>query len=106
MNYCKSYCEKKEISTSKLNEAQRTLHYIAENMRMNKSISKERYKHFQMAIQALEQEPKTGHWIMTGDYYTGAYDSIDYVECSCCHKESLEEGSYCPNCGARMEDEE
>lgn len=49
-----------------------------------------------------EQEPKTGHWIITNDYYTGAYGDIDYVECSCCHEYSLEEGDYCPNCGARM----
>ena len=48
------------------------------------------------------QEPKTGHWINTGDYYTGAYGTIDYVECSCCHYESLEEGDFCPNCGADM----
>jgi hypothetical protein len=53
-------------------------------------------------IKALEQEPKTGHWINTGAYYTGAYGTIDYVECSCCHYESLEEGDYCPNCGCRM----
>lgn len=51
-------------------------------------------------------EPKVGHWIMTGDYYTGAYGCIDYVECSCCHEESLEEGNYCPNCGARMAESE
>ena len=48
------------------------------------------------------QEPKTGHWIMTGDYYTGAYGDIDYVKCSCCGEDSLEEGDYCPNCGAKM----
>ena len=54
-------------------------------------------------IKALEQEPKVGHWIMTGDYYTGAYGTIDYVKCSCCSEESLEEGNYCPNCGAKME---
>ena len=48
------------------------------------------------------QEPRKGHWIMTGDYFTGAYESIDYVKCSCCGEESLEEGNYCPNCGADM----
>ena len=42
-------------------------------------------------------------WIMTSDYYTGAYETIDYVKCSCCGEESLEEGKYCPNCGAEME---
>ena len=46
--------------------------------------------------------PKTGHWIMTSDYLTTAYGSIDYVKCSCCGEDSLEEGNYCPNCGARM----
>ena len=56
MNYDKNYCEEKVISTSKLNEAQKTLYYIAENMKMEKSISEEGYRHFQMAIKALEQE--------------------------------------------------
>lgn len=55
----------------------------------------------EMAIKALQEE-KVGHWIYTNDYYTGAYGCIDYVECSCCHEESLEEGDYCPNCGCRM----
>lgn len=64
-----------------------------------------------MAIKALEhkvlkQESKIGYWIMTSDYYTGAYGCIDYVECSCCHEESLEEGNFCPNCGARMTESE
>lgn len=55
-----------------------------------------------LVAEVKAQEPKTGHWIMTGDYYTGAYGTIDYVECSCCHEYSLEEGNYCPNCGAKM----
>lgn len=54
MKYDKSYCEEKGISTSNLNEAQRTLYYIAENMKMAESISEEGYKHFNMAIKALE----------------------------------------------------
>jgi hypothetical protein len=58
-----------------------------------------------MAIKALEQEPKRGHWIMTSDYLTTAYGSVDYVKCSCCGKDSLEEGNYCPNCGVEMESE-
>lgn len=48
-------------------------------------------------------ERKKGHWIMTNDYLTAAYESIDYVKCSCCGEESLEEGDYCPNCGAEMQ---
>ena len=48
------------------------------------------------------QEPRMGHWIMTSDYLTTAYGSIDYVKCSCCGEDSLEEGDFCPNCGVRM----
>lgn len=61
---------------------------------------------FDIAIKALEKEPRKGHWIMTGDYLTTAYGSVDYVKCSCCGEDSLEEGDYCPNCGAKMESEE
>lgn len=57
MTYCKNYCEEKGISTSQLSEAQKCLYHIAENMRMDKSISKEGYEYFQQAIKALEQEP-------------------------------------------------
>ena len=52
------------------------------------------------------QEPRKGHWIMTSDYLTTAYGSIDYVKCSCCGEDSLEEGDYCPNCGADMREVE
>lgn len=51
------------------------------------------------------QEPRKGHWIKTCFHYTGVYSSLDYVRCSCCKHESLEEGNYCPNCGAKMESE-
>ena len=33
-----------------------------------------------------------GHWVMTHDYLTTAYGYIDYVKCSCCGEDSLEEG--------------
>lgn len=64
------------------------------------------YEFFKIAIEVLQQEQKKGRWIMTGDYLTGAYESIDYVKCSCCGEESLEEGNYCPNCGADMREEQ
>jgi len=54
-------------------------------------------------IKDIVVERKKGHWIMTNDYLTAAYESIDYVKCSCCGEESLEEGNYCPNCGAEMQ---
>ena len=52
-----------------------------------------------------KEERKKGHWIVTNDYLTAAYGSIDYVKCSCCGEESLEEGDYCPNCGSFMKGE-
>lgn len=64
---------------------------------------RKKYDAIRAAIKALEQETKTGHWIMTSDYLTTAYGSVDYVKCSCCGEDSLEEGNYCPNCGCRME---
>lgn len=56
MNYELSFREKHNLSESDLTDAQRTLHFIAENMRMRKSISEDGYKHFQQAIKALGQE--------------------------------------------------
>ena len=43
-----------------------------------------------------------GHWINTPDYLTCAYGCIGYVKCSECGEDSLEEGDFCPNCGAYM----
>lgn len=49
-----------------------------------------------MAVQALLQEPKTGHWIENPNAY----------ECSECGiiraKGTTGKYNYCPNCGARM----
>ncbi len=53
MDYGLSYREKHNLSESDLTDAQRTLNCIAENMRMQKSISVDGYKHFQDAIEAL-----------------------------------------------------
>ena len=49
---------------------------------------------------------KKGYWIMTNDFYTGTYGTIVYVKCSCCGEKSIEEGNFCPNCGAEMGSEE
>jgi hypothetical protein len=52
-----------------------------------------------MAIQALEQVPKTGHWVKKSQY------GNDY--CSECDYELLMRGKpkFCPNCGTKMESE-
>lgn len=57
---------------------------------------------FDMAIEALEQEPKTGHWIGIDDY------PHEDWECNNCGYvieafENPNDFRYCPNCGARME---
>ena len=57
-------------------------------------------------LEALEQEPKTGHWIETG--YVGN-DNYNF-ECSECHHTDTHSKAvkvnYCWYCGARMESEE
>ena len=57
-----------------------------------------------MAVKALEQEPKTGHWI------EHKHNGISHIECSECLSWFLQahllRNSYCPNCGAKMESED
>ena len=59
----------------------------------------------EMAIKALEQEPKTGKWVHRND------DFNDWLECSECGYGSEgevrfgEETNFCPHCGADMRGE-
>lgn len=69
MNYGLSYRERHNLNESALTDAQRTLHYIAENMRMEKSISEDGYKHFQQAIEALSGSEKPNKWIPVSERY-------------------------------------
>ena len=52
-------------------------------------------KALQMAIEALEQQPKKGHWERR---------LVDYKKCSeCGHIVNFyRKYNYCPNCGAKM----
>lgn len=72
---------------------------------MNCAAGKDVKSYMSTIPRATPIRPK-GHWIMTSDYLTTAYGSVDYVKCSCCGEDSLEEGDYCPNCGAKMEEVE
>lgn len=65
----------------------------------NTSVSTE---HLCMAVKALEQEPKKGHW------YRQTNDYVDYYECSKCGMAMglYDVKNYCPNCGSRNEVEE
>ena len=53
-----------------------------------------------MAIKALEQEPKIGHWIMDRQRETRQCD-----KCMTVYRWSFNPHNYCPNCGARMQAE-
>jgi membrane protease subunit (stomatin/prohibitin family) len=52
------------------------------------------------AIKALEQEPKTGQWIDTDNYYQRWKCS----ECGCHTRDAAPH--FCPNCGAKMAESE
>lgn len=61
-----------------------------------------------IAIKALEQQPKTGHWIEVIDEIDSFGNKTWHHECSICGNTNSGWGEYkyCPNCGARMEGEE
>lgn len=63
-----------------MTEAQKCLYLIAENMRMDKSISKEGYEYFQQAIKALEQESISDKY----EYHIDHTDCIWYGSDSGC----------------------
>ena len=48
---------------------------------------------------ALEQEPKTGHWIDMDEGFSPC-------ECSECGAVEFNKSKYCPNCGAKMNGKE
>ena len=54
-----------------------------------------------LAIKAIEQQPKTGHWI---EHPHEAGESWEYskYECSECHVWEDWDSCFCPNCGCRM----
>ena len=54
-----------------------------------------------MAIEALEQEPKTGHWIYIRN---SEVNGLKICKCSNCEKKTYGSHNYCPNCGAKMID--
>ena len=61
-----------------------------------------------MAIKALEQEPKTGHWIEHPEIETSTPEYLMFYECSecgdkqCFCKSDIHKKRFCGNCGCRM----
>lgn len=45
-----------------------------------------------------------GRWKKTGDYFSASdFSRHYYFKCSCCKDITIDNGDYCPNCGAKME---
>lgn len=70
-----------------------------------------------MGIEAIKEQPERGKWIDRASELDADFGRHDYV-CSKCFKRAnyyvggsedwwdTEEPNYCPNCGARMEEEQ
>jgi rubrerythrin len=61
--------------------------------------------------QIIDDEPtadvesvRHGRWKKTGDYLSARDFSMHYYfKCSCCNEITIDNGDYCPNCGAKMD---
>lgn len=58
----------------------------------------------EMAIKALEQEPKTGTWRKDIDN-SRRWDRVRFYCSECGNWQTYGETGFCPNCGAKMESE-
>lgn len=65
-----------------------------------------RIEAFDMAIKALEQQLKIGHWIADVDRWGDIVTTVNGYRCSECNAFNTDKDSYCPNCGAKMQEEE
>ena len=65
---------------------------------------------YDMAIKALEQQPKSGKWIFHKPFDNGRKNCNECIECSQCHiwlnYDFYAKTPYCPNCGADMRGED
>ena len=59
-----------------------------------------------LAINALEQQPKTGHWIADVDKWGDIVTTVNGYRCDKCNTFNTDKDNYCPNCGAKMEGED
>ena len=64
--------------------------------------------YFRKEYKALEQEPKTGHWIEHPEIETSTPEYLMFYKCSecgdkqCFCKSDFHKKHFCNNCGARM----
>lgn len=61
----------------------------------------------QQAVAVKDYVPvRHGHWITGLCFSQGTYDYLEYdKKCSVCEKYSRDFSTYCPNCGAKMDEE-
>lgn len=58
-------------------------------------------------VPTVDAEPvRHGHWITGSCFSQGTYDYPEYdKKCSVCEKYSRDFSNYCPNCGAKMDED-
>ena len=93
-----------------MNARQKAIQILKQYLDMDAEVKSEYLEAQRMAIKALEQEPKTGHWEYVQYDYNPNIGNWHCSECRnivmrCANKN--EEGgipiyNYCPNCGADM----
>lgn len=79
----------------------------ADNLNLDDAYTKDKYEALELAIKALEQGTKTGHWIKYGiprcgeQHYkcTNCDEYFNFGLYSDYYKKAFK---YCPNCGCRM----
>ena len=88
----------REDAVERLNALKQLIGYDKDS-----EIVKATQKSLDMAIKALDQEPKTGHWIKGYTFPDGAYWKCD--KCNELIKVKIPM-RYCNNCGAKMAETE
>ena len=79
----------------------------ADNLNLDDAYTKDEYDALEMAIKALEQEPKTGHWIpiqeiIGVDKEGNEISATVGYKCSKCLIVHPHTSIFCPSCGAKM----
>ena len=81
------------------------IYKLEQTKRYCKYLSDDEIAAVAMAIKALEQEPKTGHWIESHEHIFFANVVKEWTNwcCSECDAPNDKPTDYCPNCGAKMQ---
>ena len=77
-----------------------------EFLRSQDEISYDVYSALIDGIDTLEQEPKMGHWIVDVDRWGDVVTTVNGYRCDKCNAFNSDKDNYCPNCGARLVEEQ